>query len=293
MPVELLKLTDKEFADMAKLIYDRTGIHLPESKLSLLSNRLRRRLRELDLDGFRAYYDLMRDPVKCEEELPFFLSAVTTNETYFFRNDALWKFFRETWIPEVVEKKKKRGGKTIRLWSAASSSGEEAYTAAICMLECIRDAANWNITIVGSDISKRVLDRARDAKYNDYAVSRVSKAQMRKWFDVDGDTYHLKSDPRKLVRFQFHNLRDPMPNANFDFVFLRNVLMYFDDAMKLKVLDNVTAALVPGGHLYIGDVDPVRSSRTLNSAVKLNYCGPNLYQKPDVSREKTLAKAGS
>lgn len=281
MAVELVKLTTAEFERLAKLVYERTGIHLPDSKLTLLSNRLRRRLRVLNLDGFGGYYDLLRDPKRSEEELPHFLSAVTTNETYFFRNEALWKYFRGTWLLELIKRKTAKKSQTIRIWSAASSSGEEAYTAAICLCDDLPDRAKWNVTVIGSDISQRVLDKAGAGEYNDYAVSRVTPATMKKWFTKTGEVYRLKDEVRNVVKFQFHNLRDAFPQGNFDLVFLRNVLMYFDNDMKKTVLNNVTKALAPGGHLVVGDVDPIRQTPELHQSLALDYAGPNLYKKPE------------
>lgn len=288
---ELVKLTESEFERLAKLVYERTGIDLPPSKLTLLSNRLRRRLRILELGGFKEYYDLLRDPKRSEDELPHFLSAVTTNETYFFRNEALWKFFRGTWLPELVKRKTAKKNLSIRIWSAASSSGEEAYTAAICLCEDLGERSRWQITLMGSDISQRVLDRARAGEFNDYAVSRVPAPTMQKWFTKSNDLYQLKNEVRKLVTFQFHNLRDPFPQGNFDLVFLRNVLMYFDTEMKKRVLSNVTRALAVGGHLVVGDVDPIRQTPELHQSLMLDYAGPNLYRKPEPAM--TAVGAGS
>ncbi len=291
--MELQKLTPIEFSKMAKLIYERTGIHLPDTKMTLLSNRLRRRLRALELASFRDYHRLLCDPAKCDEELPHFLSAITTNETYFFRNENLWKFFRGRWIPEIVERWKLKRPKSIRIWSAASSSGEEAYTAAICLREDLPDFNAWNVTVVGSDISQRVLNGAGTGEYNSYAVAKMPKFLLNKWFDHKNGVYVIKPELRKMVTFQFHNLRDPNPNAPFDLVFLRNVLMYFDLAMKRRVLVNVSKALVPGGYLVVGDVDPIRNTAELNEALKLDYNGPNLYRKPEPCKTAAAATVGS
>lgn len=282
--MELVKLTSLEFRQIAKVVYEKTGIHLPETKLTLLSNRLRKRVRALKLENFKAYYDLLKDSKRCEEELPHFLSAVTTNETYFFRNEALWKFFRETWLPEVVARKKKNRSASIRVWSAASSSGEEAFTAAICLREELPDFSRWSVQIVASDISQDVLDRARLGRFTEYSVARLPKKYITKWFDQEEDAYVIKRELCKMVSFRFHNLRDPFPNANFDLVFLRNVLMYFDTSMKVRVLANVSNALVPGGRLVVGDVDPIRNCSTLSAAMTLEYRGPNVYQKPAFDR---------
>ncbi len=278
--VKLIELTPDEFKKLAKLIYEKTGIHLPDSKATLLGNRLRRRLRELKLDSFGAYYDLLRVEAKYEEELPHFLSAVTTNETYFFRNTNLWNFIQEKWIPEIVETRGKKPKRSVRIWSAASSSGEEAYTSGICLREKLPNFAKWNVSIVGSDISDRVLERARGGVYGEYAVARMPKPLLSKWFTKNEDSYTLKQDVQKLVSFQFHNLRDAMKPGDFDLVFLRNVLMYFDTEMKRQVLKNVSDAVAPGGYLVIGDVDPVRNDKELRAIVAMDYQGPNLYRKP-------------
>lgn len=291
MAIELVKLNTAEFERLAKLVYERTGIHLSESKLTLLSNRLRRRLRVLNLEGFGDYYDLLRDPKRSEDELPHFLSAVTTNETYFFRNEALWKYFRGTWLPELIRKKTAKKSSAIRIWSAASSSGEEAYTAAICLCEDLSNRAKWDVTILGSDISERVLEKARSGEYNDYAVSRVPPVTIQKWFTKSNDLYRLKDDVRKLVKFHFHNLRDAFPQGSFDLIFLRNVLMYFDNEMKKTVLANVTKALAPGGQLVVGDVDPIRQTPELHQSLTLDYAGPNLYRKPEASKTPSVVAA--
>jgi len=278
--MQLVELKKSEFAKLAKFIYEKTGIHLPETKITLLANRLRKRLRALDLESYSAYYDLLQDKRSYEEELPHFLSAVTTNETYFFRNENLWKFVQEKWIPQIVESRKGKTEKSVRVWSAASSSGEEAYTTAICLREKLADFSTWNVSIVGSDISDRVLEHARAGVYGEYAVARMPKSALSKWFTKKEDQFALKDEIRQSVRFQFHNLRDPMTPGNFDLVFLRNVLMYFDTEMKKRVLENVARAVAPGGYLVIGDVDPVRNDKTLDSILGMDHDGPNLYRKP-------------
>lgn len=287
--MELIKLTLPEFRKIAKLVYDKTGIDLPESKLTLLSNRLRKRLRELKLDTYQQYYDLLCHPKQYDEEMPHFLSAVTTNETYFFRNVGLWQFVRETWLPEILERKKNNKCPSIHVWSAASSSGEEAYTAAICLREGIRNFSKWKVSIVASDISQRVLDHAQKGEYNDYAVSRTDKAILKKWFQPRDDLYCLKPEIKDLVKFQFHNLRDPFPRGQFDLIFLRNVLMYFDLEMKKKVLATVRDALTKGGYLVVGDVDPIRNTPGLSEILNFETKGPNLYYKPLVAPKPELA----
>lgn len=291
--MELVKLTPQEFKKIAKLVYDQTGIDLQESKITLLSNQLRKRLRELKLNTYAEYYKLLRDPKRYDEEMPYFLSAVTTNETYFFRNEVLWKFVRETWLPEIVKRKKNNKTPSIRVWSAAGSSGEEAYTTAICIREGIMNITQWQITIVASDISQRVLERAQKGEYNDYAVSRMHKNLLKRWFKHQDEVFYLKPEIKELVHFQFHNLRDPFPSGPFDLVFLRNVLMYFDLEMKKRVLTNVCEVLAGGGFLVVGDVDPIRNIPGLGEVINLEYKGPNVYYKPiESTKPETVTVKG-
>ncbi len=137
----------------------------------------------------------------------------------------------------------------------------------------------------------RMLERARRGEYNDYAIAKVAEPLLKKWFSRTGDLYHIEPEIRKVVSFQFHNLRDPFPRASFDLAFLRSVMMYFDATMKQRVLANVTEALVPGGQLFVGDVDPIRNTAQLSDGVTLEYCGPNVYRKPE--RATASVTAGS
>lgn len=296
MSVDLLKLTPEEFQKIAKIVYDRTGIHLEERKLSLLSNRLRKRLKALNFDTFEEYRKKLTSNEGFKEEEPHFLSAVTTNETYFFRNEQLWRYFESDLVPEFVESKGKTD-KTIRVWSAASSSGEEAYTTAIMLREMLPNFSTWNVKIIGSDISSKVLDMARAGVYNAYAVSKTTPDRLKKWFDKqDEDKFALKPEIKKMVQFQFHNLRDNFMGAKFDLIFLRNVLMYFDIPMKKKVIDVVTNALQKGGRLIVGDVDPIRTIPELSEHIKLTYQRPGVYQNligidKESKAKKSLVKA--
>ncbi len=272
-------LSPDTFARFAKMVYDRAGIFLPEEKRSLLSNRLRSRLRVLKIESFEEYYDRFGDAEFAEEEMPFFLNSVTTNETYFFRNERLWALFEEKLLPEIVAANSGKG-RTFKVWSAAASSGEEAYTVAILLRELLPNFASWRAQVIGTDISRKVLEKAGKGLYNDYAVSKMKADRRERWFTRDGENYQLQDEVRKLVRFQFHNLRDPMTPGGFDLVLLRNVLMYFDTAVKQTVIRHACEAVASGGFLYIGDVDPTRTSKELMEVMTLTPLTPGLYQKP-------------
>lgn len=278
--VTLEQLTTRQFEMLRTFIYQRTGISLGPEKIALLSNRLRKRLRALSLPSFDDYYRLLQSGD--DEEMTHFLSAVTTNETYFFRNDKLWDFVRGTLVPDLITEKKAHGRSEMSFWSAASSTGAEAYTLAIVLRECVPQSSGWNIRVVGSDISEKVLNLAREARYDSYAVSKMTPEQRKSAFRVseDGQTFELRDSIKKMVSFEFHNLRDVYPRGTFDAVFLRNVMMYFDLPMKRLVLKNVTAAIRPGGYLIIGDVDPLRDGSGLRDDCTLDYLRPSVYRKP-------------
>lgn len=282
--VELQSLSEVEFAKFAKLVDELAGIHLPPQKRGLLANRLRARLRALGLETFREYLDQWKKPDFIDSELPFFLSAVTTNETYFFRNERLWQVVQKDLIPRIVQRGPVTGW-SVRVWSAAASSGEEAYTISILLREMLPEFERWRVTVIGTDISNKVLSKAKAAVYNSYAVSKIEPSRLKKWFDKDQDNFTLRDEIRKMVRFEFHNLRDAMKGGPFDIVFLRNVLMYFDTPMKQTVIKNCSNALKPGGTLFIGDVDPVRTTAELANCVDLEFGAPGFYNKPTISAE--------
>lgn len=278
----LQKLTERQFKAIAGLVYEKTGIHLEDRKLGLLSNRLRRRLKALNMSDFEEYYRYIKSDKGFKEEEPHFLSAVTTNETYFFRNDQLWKYISGELVDYFVQRKK-AGRKSIRVWSAASSSGEEAYTCAIVLRELLPDFKSWDVKIIGSDISNKVLDKAKAAVYNDYAVSKTSPERIKRWFTHKDGAYQLKNEIRSMVEFRFHNLRESMAGGKFDLIMLRNVLMYFDVTMKKRVIDVVTEALAPHGRLIVGDVDPIRTISELAKHMTLDYIRPGVYGYPSTT----------
>ncbi len=285
-----LQLTATEFSRFQKLVYDRAGIAIGDEKIALLSNRLRKRLRALELSSFEQYYRILQKCKDDAEELAHFLSAVSTNETCFFRNDRLWAYVGDTLIKRLCELNKGKKVKTARFWSAAGSSGEEAYTLAMVLREKLPDFDNWKNEIIATDISRKALNTAKTGLYKPYALQKMDDRKRRRFFHFEkGCTeFQLKDEIRKMVQFQFHNLRDSFKRSYFDVVLLRNVMMYFDTPMKKKVLDQVFAALKPGGLMITGDVDPLRASHELFEHSKLEFLSANVYQKPTAGNNSAL-----
>ena len=277
-----LQLTQSEFKLMQDLVYQLAGISIADHKVSMLSNRLRKRLTVLGLDSFEAYYHLLKSSSIEDDEISHFLSAVSTNETYFFRNEKLWNYAGTDMIKHLCLAKEGQTLKRAAFWSAACSNGAEPYNLAMILKQKLPKFKEWGLQIIGTDISRRVLDVAKEGIYQEYAVQRVSQEDRRKYFKhIEADnTYALKDDIRRMVEFTHHNLRDPFKRNYFDVVFLRNVMMYFDYDMKKKVLENIFEALRVGGLMITGDVDPLRDGSDLRENSGLEFVCSNTYRKP-------------
>ena len=246
------EITAQSYAFFQEFVSRESGIVLDEDKKYLLEARLlpvalKHRLYSLDelcsLLRSSGDPDLRRQVVE----------AMTTHETFFFRELTQFEALKSTVLPELVELR--RHSRRINIWSAASSSGQEAYSAAMTMLEM--GLGSWNISIVGTDLSTAVLQRAVAGKYLQLEVNRGLPAPMLvKYFQRDGLNWQLKDEVRRMVRFQQDDLRRISPAwGPFDIVFCRNVLIYFSIATKRIILDRIWRCLSPGGYLLLGGTE--------------------------------------
>lgn len=237
-------MTDQEFELFRLLIYRIAGINLTEGKKMLVAGRLQKRLRHHNLQNFSQYY-MMVSAVRHPEELQIMVDLLTTNETYFFREPAHFDFLRQ----EILAHRHSAGN--LRLWSAASSSGEEAYTIAMLLAEAL-PANCWEI--VASDISSQILEKARAGIYGLERIEGIPPALLAKYCRRGATSLEIVPELRHRVNFRQINLTEPIPAAigMFEVIFLRNVLFYFDTATKRKVVANVLPRLNPGGYLIIG-----------------------------------------
>jgi chemotaxis protein methyltransferase CheR len=263
-------ITDQEFALFQRLIYKIAGISLSDAKKVLLVGRLAKRLRQHELATFAAYYRMLASG-DYPEEVQIMVDLLTTNETYFFREPQHFQFLRD----EIVGKR--RGPGTFRVWSAASSSGEEAYSIAMTLAEALDTP--WEI--VGSDISTQVLERAITGHYSLARTEGIPPGYMRKYC-LKGVRSHAGSflivpELRQKIRFYQINLTHPVEAdiGEFDVIFLRNVMIYFDPETKTRVVHNLLPRLKTGGHLIIGH------SETLNGITdRVASVRPTIYRKP-------------
>ena len=263
-------ITDQEFALFQRLIYKIAGISLSDSKKVLLVGRLQKRLRHYQLENFNQYYRLLSSD-EHPGELQVMVDLLTTNETYFFREPKHFDFLRQHILRGW------RGERPFRVWSAASSSGEEAYTIAMVLADTLASKA-WEI--VGSDISTQVLDKARQGHYPMTRIDGIPRPFLskfcRKGVRSQEGTFLINAELRARVNFLQVNLTQPVTAdvGLFDVIFLRNVMIYFDNDTKRRVVSHLLPHLRPGGHFIIGH------SETLNGIVtSLNQVSPTIYRK--------------
>jgi chemotaxis protein methyltransferase CheR len=261
----LMKMSDEMFRQIREFIYQQTGIYFQDNKKYLLEGRLAKRAQLLNLPNFEAYYALIRSGVRRMEEMKHLYDAVTINETFFFRNEPQFEAFEKTLVPQIIESRRGAPGK-LRVWSAASSSGEEAYTLAMIYLEKLRPAhPRLEIEIVATDISPGVLETARSGVYREYSIRNTPKAMLDKYFVVDDARYHLDEKVKSLARFEHLNLYDRQrmrTMSRFDVIFCANVLIYFDAKSKIQVVSDLYDALNPGGFLFIGYAESLHGIST-------------------------------
>ena len=264
-----VSITDNEFAQFQKFIYEAAGITLSPAKKALVGGRLAKRVHESGTNSYGEYYRLLtsgRDP----EEMQAAVDLLTTNETYFFREPKHFDFLKTQALAA------KATGQAFRVWSAACSSGEEVYTIAMVLADCL-EGRPWDI--VGSDISTRVLQRARAAHYPLERTRQIPRPYLQRFclkgVGAQEGTLLIDKSLRQRVQFMQVNLNTTLPQiGSFDIIFLRNVMIYFNGDTKRGVVQRLLAALKPGGHLLIGH------SESLNDiADNVIAVAPSIYRK--------------
>jgi len=275
----LEQVTDAQMAAYADLIYRRTGIHVSPQKKTLLSNRLRRRLRNTGIASFDEYLKHLKQLQAKDPEWDAFLQEITTHETYLFRDEAQWDWFRKSFVPDFVSQvRTKKLPKRLRVWSAACSTGDEAMTIATCVAATIPNVSNWKIEIIGTDIGVGAVEQAQSGVFGERAMRLVPKDLTQRFFQKANDAKIWQAKPAitSMATFRQHNLMDPLRERPFDITFLKNVLIYFDGASKQKVLANVKAVIPPGGLLVAGAAEGI--SDLLKDFVRIQ---PWLYRRPE------------
>lgn len=259
------KMGDETYRLLREFIYEQCGIFFPDNKKYLLEGRLGKRLQTLNIPDFEGYLQQLKYGSRRTEELRHFYDAITINETFFFRNEPQFEAFENTLVPSLLASRGGQSGK-IRIWSAASSSGEEAYTLAMLFLERIRPRhTGLELEVVGTDINQTVIEAARKGVYRDYSIRNMQKYYLDKYFTMEDSRYHVREDVKRLVRFEHLNLYDSRrmrAMMNFDVIFCCNVLIYFDSRSKVQVVSNLFDSLRRGGFLFIGYAESLHGIST-------------------------------
>lgn len=250
------KLTDKTFEEWRKLIYDQCGIYFQDNKKYLLESRLQKRINFLKIDTFEKYLEYVKFNPRKADELKYLYEVITINETFFFRNQPQLDALVTTIIPEILNSPFKTNKNKIRIWSAASSSGEEAYSIAMMFNEMIKPKyPGLSIEIVGTDINYQVVETAKSGIYKEYAVRNTPPYYMKKYFIQDGSNYHIDPQIKNMASFKLLNLYDQQAMkamTSFDVIFCANVLIYFDLKSKIQVVSQLYNSLNKNGYLFIG-----------------------------------------
>ena len=250
-PMQIADMTSATLTALLGLVHSTTGIAMTDRKSVLLQGRLRPRLRTLGLSSYEAYLDLLAHD---QAEVQVFVNMVTTNDTAFFRTPHVWTFFSETFLPAW---RARHPNKTLKLWSAAAASGEEAYSMAMLCQEFQRSAPRFQYQILATDISTAVLAAAQSGLYAGRSIERLRESHpvlFAKYFTVEGDGARVADCLKKQVRFTDHNLLAPLkPAEKFDLVFLRNVLIYFEADNQKKVVDLLRPNMYDEANLVLGE----------------------------------------
>ena len=274
------QISEEEFRLIRDMIYSHCGIYFTPESRYILEKRVAARLAFHNITSYKDYYLLLKYDLNRDQEMSALMDVITTNETYFFREAFQLKAFTDEILPELVKEKSRTGDRSLRIWSAGCSTGEEPYTIAMLLLESGL-CSGWRIEIIGTDISQRVLTQARRGIYGASAFRATDEAHVKRFFTQQEGSYRVSDDVRELVTISQLNLFDQSRLAllgRMDIIFCRNVIIYFDQAAKKKVVESFCQTLRPGGFLLLGHSESLMNITTLFTLRHLK--NDMVYQKP-------------
>jgi chemotaxis protein methyltransferase CheR len=270
-------ITEEDFLKFKEFFYRRTGISFETSKRYFVDKRLIERIEATATNTFRSYFTMLRFQAS-GEELQHLTNAMTVNETYFLREDYQFQCLVDSILPEIV--RLRRSKQPIRIWCIPSSSGEEPYSIAMYLLEHWAGINEWDVEIISSDIDTSILNRARAGRYSERSVQKVPARWLEKYFKKVGNEYQLSDDLRQAVEFTRVNLSEPADTVryrNFDVIFCRNLLIYFDDESRKTATDMFYEAMNPGGYICLGHSESMSRMSSLFNVRK--FPAAIVYQK--------------
>lgn len=270
-------LSDRDFEKLSEFISKHFGIKLPHAKKTMLQARLQNRLKALNIQSFSEYTKYVLSPEGAENEVVHMVDVVSTNKTDFFRENQHFEFIKSVVLPEYENARQRH----IKVWSSASSSGEEAYTIIMTLMDYYENKLLPEISVIGTDISTRILKKAIDAVYTEDRIAMMTLQQKRRYLlkskNREQPTVRFMPVVREKAVFKRLNLTDEkylgIP-TDFDIIFCRNVLIYFERALQEKVINRLCQHLKPGGYFFLGHSESINGLQ-----VPLKQLQPTIYQK--------------
>lgn len=273
-------MRDSEFEFIRTLVYEHSRIQLGPDKRELVAARLGKRLRATKTDSIGHYCELLKAG-NADDELAHLIDAISTNHTFFFRENAHFDFLRQQIVPEMLARHRTERWPQFYVWSAACSSGEEPYSIAMTLAEALPRTSGWNWRIEATDISHRILEKARNGIYRDDVVSKLPSAAIKTYFQrgvgPQEGNYRVRPELRSMVSYHHLNLLEGEPpfREPFQVIFCRNVMIYFDRPTQEELVNKLTRRLVPGGYLLVGHSESLTGIRHSLQLVK-----PAIYRRP-------------
>ena len=271
-------LSDKDFREIRKIVYDHCGINLNEGKKELVYTRLSKRLR---VGGFTTFPEYMKHVLedKTGVEFSMLIDSLSTNLTSFFRESQHFEYLKNVFLPTLMEKKRKVRNSKIRAWSAGCSSGEEPYSLAIVLQEAIQNQGQWDVKILATDISTRMVEAAKLGVYSPERVKPVPAAARKQYLverQLKGQkVFEANASLKNILFFRYLNLMESWPfKGPMDFIFCRNVMIYFDKPTQARLVNRYWDLLAPGGILFTG-----HSESLTGIEHKFEYIQPTIYLK--------------
>lgn len=266
-----LELTDSQFEKIGRIVYKLAGINLHNGKQALVKSRLIKRLKALGISSFEEYLKYLEND-ESGQEIELMIDILTTNKTEFFREPQHFEFLSRVVLPQLTRHR-------LRIWSAGCSSGEEPYSIAILLRDEIPDIDLWDVKILATDISFRVLDKAKKAVYDENELKGLDPLILQRFFTCvkfdEPRMYQVNDEVKRLVRFARLNLMQDWPmRGPFDIIFCRNVMIYFDQKTKRWLLQRFWDVLKSGGYLFVGHAESL-----VNLSHNFKYVQPSVYMK--------------
>ena len=274
-------LTDHELSEIRMLIEERTGIHFDESRERFLSTRVREHMHER---GYTRVNELLRAVRKTNVEYNSLLERMLTQETSFFRYPAVYEAFEKRVLPELHVSKFWKNPRTLRVWSAGCSTGEEPYSIAITIADSLSFADAWNVEILATDVGKQALKNAEKGIYSGRSLGSINEKQLAAHFTQVENKFHVKPRLKKMISFAPMNLAAPVYVGRMDLIFCMNVLIYFTEERRRALVQRFYEALEPGGYLFLGHSESISKMPVKFQAIVLGDC--ILYRKPTAQEQQ-------